>query len=271
MKPSIFSKDYEKKMRKMKIIRTIIILIVIVSSVIGYLNYSKKITFSAINFSAIKKALTPSEKQQVEVNTKTKKATKSVKKSSAPVKPVKKTITEEKSYSIKLSSGEEIKAVYEVNDNEKKFKYISPVDSSIDFNINPSGKAIIVFDKNSQSILYMNIDGNLSDITKNEYKAESDGTVYTKEDELKKSPSYIWCSNPRFIDDNTMAYISQLPYFNEKVQQYIWLYNIETKEYKVLYNNSASNIKLDKITDKGLMVSIDNNTKYLKSDGTLSD
>lgn len=267
MKPSIFSKDYEKKIRMIRIRRITIVLVLIAICIIGYLNYSKNINLSAIK-NNIKSAFTFNTKKKGKVQNK--KTTAIVKKPNTKSK-TKPAASKEQSYTVKMSNGDEIKAVYGVKDNSANFKYILPIDSKVDFSISPSGKAIVFYDKDAQSILYMGGDGNTTDITKNDYKSESDGTVYTKADELKKVPSFVWCTSPKFIDDNTVAFVSQLPYLNQNGQQYIWIYNITTKEYNCLYNNAAGSIKFDKLTDKGLTVMLDNNTKFLKSDGTLQD
>lgn len=271
MKPSIFSRDYEKRVKKIRIRRTIIALAIILICSIGYLNYSKNINFSGIKkgFNAIITSIANNTKKQTNKQTKT--VVKNTTKSKTQTTKKKNVTSQEQSYPIKLSDGSEIKAIYETNNNSINFKYISPIESNTEFSISPSSKALVVFDKNSQSILFMGTDGNVIDITKNDYKAESDGKIYAKADELKIMPTYIWCSSPKFVDENTIAFVSQLPYLDQNGQQFIWLYNITTKEYKCLYNNGANSIKFDKITDKGLTVILDTNTKYLKGDGTLSD
>jgi hypothetical protein len=69
--------------------------------------------------------------------------------------------------------------------------------------------------------------GNKEDITNPEYVSSS-GTVISKDNQLSSNPNYIWCSSPKFIDDDNIAYISQLPWLN-KSSKYIWIENIQIR------------------------------------------
>ena len=50
------------------------------------------------------------------------------------------------------------------------------------------------------------------DVTKKEYISTSKQT-FSKDKMLAAYEEYIWHSIPSFIDENTIIYISQLPYF----------------------------------------------------------
>lgn len=91
-----------------------------------------------------------------------------------------------------------------------------------------------------------------------------------KNSELSSDPNYIWCSSPQFIDDNNIAYISQLPWIG-KTTKYVWIENLNDKSHTVVQNIQGEDLKLDKLTDKGLTVIEDGKTVFLKADGSISE
>ena len=56
----------------------------------------------------------------------------------------------------------------------------------------------------------------------------SKNEIFSKEEQLKKHPTYIWSITPKFIDEDNIAYVSELPWINEKAVQYIWKVNLKT-------------------------------------------
>jgi cytoskeletal protein RodZ len=255
-KPSIFSNNYAKKMRRRKIKYTMIILIIVAvlvaiffrSNIFNF-KQNNSITNSKGNKSATNKSETP------KVVTK-------------PVIPEK--AEEEKSYPVDLSSGVQIKLVYEEKDNNKIFKYVSPIDSVVITDISPSKKAIVILDSKNQDILYYDIEGKKQDLTKREYTS-SDATIFTKENQLNKNAAYIWHSSPRFLDEEKIAYISQLPWFNNAATKYVWIVNIKTGQHQTLEKLSGENLSFGELNEKGLMVKANDKTYYLKSDGSFTE
>lgn len=268
-KPSIFSRDYERRMKRRRkniaIFCGVVLLVGIIFLTFGSGSMAKWIGNININKGS-------QAEKKVEPNAKG--ATKAVQKSETDT--AKKTEEQSSSsYDITLSNGVVVKAVYENTNGTKKFKYIDPVSSNVFYSINPSGSAIVLYDSSAQNIIYVDINGKNIDLTRQNYTS-TQGTVYPKEDVLKNSASYIWCTSPTFIDDQNIAYISQLPWFNGQNVKYIWIVNSSDASNKQVLNSDGSdlsgqNIKFGTASNKGLGVTIDDKNYYIKSDGSVTE
>ncbi len=278
-KPSIFSKDYERhKKRRKRIVASAVVLLLaaagifLVSGSIKDKVISKASAYKNIKlFSAFKKGkqgeASPSSTQE-------KPAPKEEGNTAPPVVEV-----EEKGYDIPLSNGIKIKAVYENRDGENKFKYILPAEAAVSFNINPSGSAMVIMDALAQSMVLVDINGNIQDITNTKYtytnSEENKTTVFKKEEVLEKykQNNYVWCTTPKFIDNENIAYLSQLPFVSsKKKEKFFWAVNIKNKDkhfYKYALN--GENLKLGNASEKGIELILDNGSvKYVKlADGEI--
>ncbi|OFI06266.1 hypothetical protein CLOACE_11870 [Clostridium acetireducens DSM 10703] len=255
-KPSIFSKDYEKKMKKRRIRIVVTIIVVCVVSILGILKINKKV-----------KNLSEKNKVNINNNVNDNKNVETVKKN--PVKDKNNDKKQNLKYTYTLSTGENLDINYEDKNGVKKFTNVTSSRKDLVYSINLSQTGIVIYDSKPQKIIYMDINGNAQDITKNDY-VDSAGNVFSKEQQLSQNPNYIWCSSPKFIDDENVAYISYLPWFN-KTTQYIWIVNIKNKEHIYVQSISGDNIKLDKVTDKGITIVVDGNTFFLKGDASVSE
>lgn len=260
VKPSIFSKDYEKKMRRRKkriIFAAFVSIILIIFAVIYSKDVFRNFVKNANNTNNTKNNATPNKNE-------TKSSNINKQESKAPAKQEK-----VEGYSIQLSDGTTVNAIYETKNNDKTFKYVSPAESNIQYSISPAGKNIVLFDSKVQSIILVDINGNKQDITNPQYVSSS-GTVITKSSQLSAQPGYIWCSVPKFIDEDNIAYISQLPWIG-KTTKYIWIENIKNKTHTWVQAVEGEDVKLDKLTDKGLTVIVDGKTMYLTSNGSITE
>lgn len=254
VKPSIFSKDYDRKMKTRK--RRIIIaavLIVLAVIVVG--------AFSVVSLKGAFKDLSKSNN--------TAQSAKSTPAKNTPAKNTEakpKNKTSENSYSVQLSDGKTAKAVYEVSNGSKVFKSVTLDGGNAIYDISPSKKDVIIYDEKAQSMVLLDTDGNKQDVTNPQYTS-TNGNVITKNDQLASDPNYVWCSGPKFLDDNNIAYISQLPWIG-KTTKYVWIESLSNKNHVLIQGIEGENIKLDKITDKGLTVISDDKTVYLKADGS---
>jgi hypothetical protein len=172
-------------------------------------------------------------------------------------------------YDIQLSNGETVTAVYEVKNNDKVFKEVIPMEKKIVYNVSPSGKSMVIYDDKVQSIILLDISGNKQDMTNPQYTSTS-GTVITKNDQLSADPKYIWCSSPKFINEDNIAYTSQLPWIG-KTTKYIWIENLKEKTHTFVQGIEGEELKLDNLTDRGLTVNVDGRTVFLTADGSISE
>lgn len=274
-RPSIFSREYERKMRRRKIraaigVGCIVCFVGVLfagGSFKGFLkdNLTIRKDFNLYGFFSKKNKVDKQEDAKVNKDIDDKSLD-----STENNTPQQKNI-EDKGYDISLSSGTKIKAVYEENmDGAKKFKYITPMEGA-SFNINPSGSGMIILDNSSQSIIYVDIDGNSRAINDFKY-VSSTGNEFPKEEILKAKPNYVWCSSPRFLDDDYVAYISQVPWFGRNTR-YVWVVNSKDLNVKdrnnhtLLESLAGENLKFGNISDRGLEVYTDTGIRYINISG----
>lgn len=258
-KPSIFSKDYEKRMRhrKVKVFVISIICLAIVILIGVYLT------------GTFKSALSDAKNQKQNIVSDNKKpSSTSVKKSSEISKPKSESNGKESQYTVNLSNGKKINLTYETKNKDKVFKSVTPKDSNVAYSISPSGKNILIFDNKSQSILKFDSNGNKQDVTNPQYVSTTGSTI-EKNAQLSANPNYIWCSSPKFIDENNIAYISQLPWLG-KTTKYVWIENLQTKANVMVQSIEGEDIKFDAVKDKGLTTIVDGKTVYVTTSGEVS-
>ncbi|MDP4178703.1 MAG: hypothetical protein Q8900_10230 [Bacillota bacterium] len=276
MKPSIFSSDYNKIIKKRKRIRRIIIFIIVLIIVI--LPFSGKMrNVAPKSISKMYNHFTSNlKKKNKKIHTSTTPKPTDVKKetdlnSNTSDSQSSAVSNSTAGYDVQLSNGNKIKALYEEKDNVTKFTGIYPQDSSQYFDISPSGNSIVILDKSSQHVLLLNINSNgvVQDITKKQY-VSSGGTTFTEDSYLGENPSYIWTDIPTFIDDIHIAYISQVPeFYVDKTTKYVWMYNIDSKDDIYIQNISGQSIKFQKTNSGDLQVNVDGNINILGADGTI--
>lgn len=277
-KPSIFSKDYESRMKKRRKRITFGIIIVVIAG--AFVTIPMKGMTKNLNKNLPKLNITSSmkgivgdlsknlskSKNSITTDKNNVKSTENKKVEAADQQKSKKT----DAYDIQLSNGKTVSIYYETKNNEKVFKQASATDNSNTlYSISPSGKKAILFDDKVQSIILVDINGDKKDVTNPQYTSTS-GNVIEKNAQLTAQPNYIWCSSPRFIDDNNIAYISQLPWIG-KTTKYVWIETLENKSNFMVQEIQGEELKLEGLTDKGITVVQDGKTLFLKSDGSVSE
>jgi len=244
VKPSIFSSDYERRMRRRRIGFTLFFVVAVFIIAGIYL----------IGKGHITDFLSKKAKQDVVVD-------KNKDKTDEGQKLV------EGSYSLTLSGGKSVKAVYKAEGSAKTFTGISPEGNSISCSINSPGNKIVVYDGSSQTMTLVGIDGNIQDITKTTYQSTS-GSQIQKDNVLSAHGGYIWCASPVFIGENKVAYISQLPWLN-KTSKFVWIVDVVTKEHSRVKALEGEAVSFGKPDSKGLEVNIDGGIIYLAADGSV--
>ena len=271
-KPSIFSRDYERKMKKRRR-RILLIILLIVVIVVGVF---LKFKVQDIDFSEIKnkmQAWVDSDKieEKSDVDEKDKEDKEDIKDNKEDDTQEETKKEEEKTLELALSDGSTINVNYTEKDGDKLFKGISQETdmTNKEYNISPSKKQILIKDT-KQNITLFNIDGNSKDITRVSYTSQA-GNVFLKDTILQNYQGYIWQGQPKFIDENLVAYISQLPYFGSAAtNKYIWIYNIANNTENCLWGYTGTNIVVGNLVEtKGLEINIDGVQYYLNAQGQL--
>lgn len=265
-KPSIFSKDYEKKMRKRRkriIITSIFIVLILLIGAV-----SVKLTISKVDMQEVRNSLqawidsdkndiNKDEYASIDIDNEENKE----EIVEAPKEP------EAKTKELKINDKIVLKAEYENIDGEDKFKTIQNLPENYQYDINKKKNMIIVLD-DDQNIKLFNINGKEVNITKDSYTAPN-GEVFNKDTVLKTYENYLWHKDIKFISDTKVAYISNVPYFGYDLNKYIWIIDLNNNNHITLWNSKSKNITFGNLEEKGLKVNIDGNEKFLNSDGNL--
>lgn len=274
-RPSIFSSDYNERMRKRKIRLVLLVTLTVLACALFFAQYKYK-TINALgsymkntynNIASKKdKAKETDSKEGKSTGNKTTDKNKGANGGTGAQGDT----SEDLGYAVVLSNGKQGKAVYQNKEGVKSFKLISPIESGIYYNISADGRSMVIFDDGNQNILCLDVEGKQTDITRTEYVSD-DGTVYPKSDRLTKEPSYIWHSSPKFIDSENVAYISQLPWFNKEITKYVWIVNINDRTHRYIGKLSGSTVTFGELSEKGLNVKVDDKDFYLKGNGEISE
>ena len=259
-KPSIFSKEYGKKMRRRRrnVVILVILCLLVISLGIIYIRGAFKDVINTknakVNNSTVKEQIKDDSKNVPQSSNKTESKEKDTKK--------------ENSYKVQLSDGRDVTLTYEGDSSNKVFKSVAAASGDLTYDISPSHKNVTLFDNTAQNILLVDIDGNKQDITNQQYVSTS-GDVIQKSSQVASNPSYIWCSSPKFLDENNVAYISQLPWIG-KTTKYIWIESIQNKNHVMVQGVQGENVQLGELTEKGLTVTADGATFYITASGAVS-
>lgn len=262
-KPSIFSRDYERLMRKRR--KRIAIISILGVLVIGILFL--KMAMNSINMETLRSKVQSwidEDNEEIQDNTnKTNEENKQEEtvKEETPKEP------EIKTMDLIVREGIILKAEYEESNGGVKFKGIKDAPSNIYYTLNQDKNLILTIDEN-QDMKIFNVNTKEANITKDKYVAPN-GEVFNKSSVLQTYNGYLWNVEAKFITNTKVAYISNVPYFGYDLNKYIWVVDLNDNSHKTLWNSKGKEIKLGEIKEKGLEVTIDGNVKYINSNGEL--
>lgn len=164
------------------------------------------------------------------------------------------------SFKVMLPSGKEAEVYYEKTDGVFSFLKIEETEAWSG-DVSPSGKLAVVFDKESQEMVLVDEAGLQTDITYRVYK-NSKGYTETKESIMARIEGFVWSEEPRFLSDNQVVFMSMLPWFKAE-ERYMYVFDIAGKTHKSLQTIKGKEVVFGELTDKGLMVTMDGNARYL--------
>ena len=272
-KPSMFSKDYEKKMKKRKIRIFLLIIVPIIGLSIFLITDFNSLLDKGISMkSGINNILLNKSKNSIMGNEN--KLAEAQKKTEVPVvQPTsqvpkvqqKEVATSNKVYVVSLSDGQKVSIEYSMIGTEKNIIGIKDP-KNISYDISPSKKAIVIQSNTSQDMIYLHVSKASKDVTK-KIHISSKGEEYTKDSQLQKNPHYFWSVTPKFIDEDNIVYISQLPWIKEDEVKYLWKVNLNDDTHVQAKPASGKSIEFKGITPKGLETVIDGNTVFVNSSG----
>lgn len=255
-KPSIFSRDYERlmKKRRKRILITsfsIFIFILIIVSLVF-----KNIFYNNAKYRGIVDLITSkenNEEKDIVIN--------------ENIEQVQKELEDlSEIYTIEKNLNG-IKVILEIESNSDKITEIYCNTNNIYTLVNKDYNLALVIDKN-QNMSVLDNCGNVIDVTLEKYISPENET-FEKDDILNYYEGYLWHSEARFLSENKVIYISNIPYFGYNLKKYLTIVDTKTLEHKTIWETKADDIIFDKITNLGLGVIIDGNIKNINSDGNI--
>lgn len=231
-KPSIFSRDYEKIMRKRKKRRNIIVLlsvlILTVSIIIIKYDMQKiSATFKNIAFS---KELRLSNFRTENIN---------------------------------LPIDDYIVTLKVVGNNDN----LEIVDIKCDkdlISIDINKDRVLIIDDN-QKIYLINAKKEIIDLTLDEYATQR-GERVSRSEMLNNNSNYLWHTNGKIVNDEKIAYVTNIPEFNGELQQCIAVVTVDDNTHNINESLKGDSVKLYKSDENGLKVEIDGNIMYITSE-----
>lgn len=273
MRPSIFSKDYEKQIRKRrKKIILLIILPIIGLTIFLITDFDSMLDKGISMQKSLNNIFLNKSKQDTKIDgneppelKKEEEVVKLQPEAEEPKDSLVEVAVQNEEFSVTLSDGQEINVEYKLLGVEKNIEGVSnPKDISYD--ISPSKKSIVIQSKINQDILYFDVNKISKDITKHTHTS-SKGREFSKQDKIKEGSNYIWSIMPKFIDEDNIVYVSELPWMNKEAVQYIWKVNLESNINTQVKPAKGKSVTFKDITSKGLETIIDGKVVYVTSTG----
>jgi hypothetical protein len=271
-KPSIFSNDYEQRMRrrrKMKIINLILIILIIASA--GYFGVNYFAQSNGFDIGKIfKDMFSISEEKK---DTTVKEEPKPTTPTNDAEKEEEKEETEEVSafYEYKAPDGKLYKIEYNEANGSKSFFNVTFEGSKLDFDISQDGKKI-VFCSQMGDVLIADEAGNVKKINSDSYRSKSAGITIEKSTTYKYYPEYIWAAKPHFTQDNRVVYLTYLPYLKGAATLNLWVLNADGSSNRMAgkLSNDIKVISYDGYNDEGaLKIKVGDGTYYLSNGSNL--
>lgn len=262
-KPSIFSKNYQKKIRRRRMrYMTLIIAAILICGV------SIAVLFNRGDFQSLKGILmkNTSNAEADEVDDPNSENNNQGEEPGAEENE-KDVIVENpaESYEAVLDSGKKVKITYKVMDNHRKIQVVDS-DLNVKSYISPSQNSVLMLDEEVQDIFILNEENKLTKITNPQY-VSTDKQVFSKESVLSYTPNYRWIDGASFIDDTHVAYSSALPWINEGENLYLWIVDLGTGIHQGYYNVKGREFIFKETTESGLNIEVDGKNITINNQG----
>ena len=267
-KASIFSREYERKIRRKRFAILFIILfffLVLVYYIVNFSefnNYVKNVYYSMI---------TKENDENVDLNNKLNESVDLIGETKEQEhqennnnESIDEVSLDYLKHEISLNNGEKINIFYEEGN---QIEYIASQDElpkNYRFDISPSRSRILIEELNTQDTYMLDENLNLFKLDPEFFYSNSARTRFYKNDVVSSYENYSWYKNARFLNDNTIVYISNLPWFG-KNEQYIWRTDIQDVNHITHFMTSVGgeNIDFGELTEEGIKVNINNEMKLL--------
>ncbi len=166
-------------------------------------------------------------------------------------------------YEVELQNNDKLNVLYE--GEEVKFVGLGEFDSNkYKYDISPNKERILIENIINQDTYMLDNKFNLFKLDPEFFYSNSARTRFYKNDIVSSYENYAWYKDARFLDDNTIIYVSNLPWFG-KDEEYIWRTDITNANdiRHFMTSVGGQNIGFGELTEGGIKVNINNEIKLL--------
>jgi hypothetical protein len=129
--------------------------------------------------------------------------------------------------------------------------------------ISPSMNQAVILDQETQDLFLIDLDGTVTDITYKIYK-NTRGYTNSKENILNSYDEFVWAEQPKFLDEDTVVYMSQLPWFDDR--RFLYVVDLMPLSHRNFQSVFGRDVVLGERTEMGLSFTKEGRTYYLTPD-----
>ncbi len=148
-----------------------------------------------------------------------------------------------------IEEEKELSFEMEKSDGNLIFKTPNAVEG-YEVDLSPSKTQLVILDEDTQELYLAKNSGEIANITYRVYKS-SKGYTESKESILNRTPGFIWAEQPRFLDEDTVVYMSQLPWFDER--RFLYIVEINPLSHRNFQSVFGTDLVLKGLDEKGLV------------------
>lgn len=126
--------------------------------------------------------------------------------------------------------------------------------------ISPSKNQAVILDQETQDLFLIGLDGTVTEITYKTYK-NSRGYTESKENILRRTENFVWAEQPKFLDEDTVVYMSQLPWFDER--RFLYVVDLEPLSHRNFQSVFGTDVILGELSELGLSFTKEGVTYHL--------
>lgn len=254
-KTSIFSSKYEKRQRRKRFFRNLLFFIVLVAALI--LIFRKPIIEM---IEKVRQDIAQEQVQKEEILEQLPETVINEAETPAEEEPV-----VEKVYVTAVLPGSEAVSLEIIEDNGVKIFSPDLEVSGMESDISPAKNQVVILDGETQDLFLVDIDGNVTDITYKTYTKKDKSYSATKEQILASYKNeFVWGEQPKFLDEDTVVYMSQLPWFDER--RFLYIVELNPLSHKNFQSVFGTDVVLKELTEKGLAYEKEGKIYYLTPD-----
>jgi hypothetical protein len=254
-KPSMFSSNYRRIMRRRKILSRV--LIILCALLVVFIIYNKSAVEGlrkiAGNFiSSIQDGINGTGESKPEESGGTNAGNIPSQAAPSPTPAATPTPTPggenkpsdntEGEYVFQFPNGEKLNITYSREGEDIRFTGIKTDNKGISYDIRGDGKAIVFDNPQISDIWIYTADGQYRKLDPAFYTSTKDGqtTRYDKAWAMKTFGGYVWAAAPAFAPDGRIVYQSYLPWFKSKNTYYLWVVGADGRNSRLVLPTNQS-------------------------------